>query len=131
MSFRAGFIVKNKENQILVAKSTEWKGKWTLPEAVISSEIVHEAEISLIAKKVIGTELSLIDQVNHGEITNSADFHLETSFLYSDFLFSTENGDISIDTDYYSDAKWIMPDEALELDMPERFKGTLRKYTEK
>ncbi|OGZ90853.1 MAG: hypothetical protein A2599_00520 [Candidatus Staskawiczbacteria bacterium RIFOXYD1_FULL_39_28] len=110
-------IIVNPKGKILLAKSPKWKNKWVLAGGHVEpGETIKETAIRE-AKEELGLDLSSPETISYGEIINSEDFYRPAHFIYFDVLFKVESPDVKIDDDELKEYKWVLPEDALKMDL--------------
>ena len=125
----AGAIIR-KNKKILLTRQPKWQNKWTLPGGHIEQgESILEAA-RREAEEETGLRLEPVKVVCFGELINSKDFYRPAHFIYFDCVLDVIGGELKLQKDELSEAKWLTPQEALRLDLAESYEESIRKYIE-
>ena len=82
------------------------------------------------AKEEVGLSLKSEGVFAFGELINSKDFIRPGHFIYFDIFCKTNDSNVKIDNKELNGYKWVMPQEALEMDLAESYDKTIRDYME-
>lgn len=123
-------IIENSLGKILLTKSLKWNNKWVLPGGHVKfGETIFKAVIREIREE---TELKInpIYFVNSGELIHSQDFYRDTHFIYFDVYCKLVGGQLKLDKRELVNFIWVLPEDALSLDLAESYPETIQKYIE-
>ncbi|MFH0854696.1 MAG: NUDIX domain-containing protein [bacterium] len=125
----SGAIIR-KDDKILLVRQPKWSNKWTMPGGHIEKgESILEAA-KREGQEETGLKLIPVKIICFGELINSKDFYRPAHFIYFDCVLDVIGGELKLQKDELSEAKWFTPCEALELDLAESYKDTIEKYIE-
>ncbi|MBI5733632.1 MAG: NUDIX domain-containing protein [Candidatus Kerfeldbacteria bacterium] len=123
-----GVIVENDKGEILLGKCPKWGNKWILPgghiepgETIVASQL-REAE------EETGLKLRPIAITSWGELINSRDFHRPAHFVYFDAYCKIAGGEFKLDNQELVAYQWLIPAEALKLDLAESYDKSIEEY---
>jgi len=123
-----GIIIENSDGKILLTKSPKWRDKWVIPGGHIEpGEKIEDAGLRE-AKEEVGMDLKSSGIISCGEIIDSQDFHRPAHFVYFDILCKTENTEVKIDDDEIREYKWVLPEEALKMDLGSGARAAIKDY---
>src|SRR3989344_7679927 len=122
-------LIENDRGEILMTLSPKWNNKWILPgghiepsETIISG-IIREGE------EETGLSLEGGEIFHFGGLIDSNDFHRSAHFIYFDVHCRAKNGsEVKLDGVELVSYKWLLPTEALKLDLAESYKETILKF---
>ena len=125
----SGAIIR-KDNKILVVRQSKWNNKWTFPcgHIEIGESILESAKRE--GEEETGLKLAPVKIICFGELINSKDFCRPAHFIYFDCVLDVIAGELKLQEDELSEAKWLTPQEALELDLAESYKESIKEYIE-
>lgn len=123
-------IIENNSGEILLAQSQKWNNKWTLPGGHIKpGETIIKSVIREVEEET-GLKISPICIISWGELINSSDFHRHAHFIYFDVYCKLSSGKFKLDKHELTAFKWILPKDALQLDLAESYLETIQRYIE-
>lgn len=121
-------IIENKKGQILLTQSPKWSNKWTMPGGHIDpGEKVSEG-ITREVEEEVGLKVEFIDVFAWGELIDSKDFHRPAHFIYFDVYYKLASDFVKLDDVEIKAFKWLMPEEALKLDLAESYSDTIQNF---
>jgi nucleoside triphosphatase len=125
-----GALILNGKGQILLAKSSKWKDRFTLPGGHVElGETVEEA-LKREIKEEVGLEIEPIRFLQFQEAVYSLEFIRPKHFIFLDFLCKAETNNVKIDNDEIQDSVWVDPRKALEMNVEPFSKRTIARYLE-
>ncbi len=123
-----GAVIQNDQGQILLVKSPKWQNKWLLPgghidpgESIMNSQVRETLEET-------GLTVKPITIFAWGELINSKNFHRPAHFIYFDVYCQLISGDLKLDNKELTDYKWLMPEQALQLDLAKSYHKTIQDF---
>lgn len=124
----AGVIIENNKGEILMCKSPKWSDKWTMPGGHIDhGETIKHTAIRE-GKEETSLDLEYVDMVCHGELINSVDFHRPAHFIFFDVYCRVLGGELKLQENELTESIWILPSDALKLDLAESYDSTIQKF---
>jgi len=125
-----GALILNSRGKMLLAKSSKWKNRFTLPGGHIElGESIEEA-LKREVKEETGLEIQSVRFLNLQEAIYSEEFHEPKHFIFLDFLCETQTTEVKVDTEELQEFIWVEPTKALEMDVDSFTKKTIGKYLE-
>lgn len=122
-------IIENPKGKILLVKSPKWHDKWVMPGGHIDPGETIEAGIRREALEEVGlNNLESSGIVSFGELIDSKDFYRPAHFIYFDVLFKMKDGEIRLDNEELTEYRWVLPEEALKMNLGESYDKTIRDY---
>lgn len=121
-------IIENNNGEILLAQSSKWNTKWTLPGGHIELGETIFKTVSREAEEETGLKINPISIISSGELINSQDFYRKAHFIYFDVYCKLIDGELKLDQAELTVFKWILPEDALRLDLAESYPETIQKY---
>lgn len=123
-------IIENEKGQILLTQSPKWSNKWTMPGGHIDpGEKVSEG-ITREVEEEVDLKVKFIDVIAWGELIDSKDFHRPAHFIYFDVYYKLASEKVKLDGSELKAYKWIIPKEALSLNLAESYSDTIQKFIE-
>ena len=124
-------IIANEEGKILLTKSPKWNNKWAIPGGHIEPGENMKEAARREGEEETGLELDIGELVSFGELINPKGFHRPAHFIYFDFA-CIARGDqkVILEKRELSEYVWILPEEALEMDLAESYDKTIKDYME-
>lgn len=121
-------IIRNKKGEVLITRSPKWSNKWTLPGGHLEpGENIIEG-VKREAEEETGLKIKPVQIINFDELVGSKDFHRPAHFVYYDCLFELVGGKLKLETQELSEAKWVLPEEALKFDLAEGCRKSMQNY---
>lgn len=118
-------VIENDKGEILLAQSTKWGSKWTLPGGhiepgeTILNALVREGE------EETGLQLRGISVFHWGELIGSQDFHRPAHFIFFAGYAKVCGGQARLDPAELTAYVWVTPERALKLDLAEGYADTI------
>jgi len=125
-----GGLILNRNGQVLLAKSSKWKNRFTLPGGHIELGETIEAALKREIKEEVGLEVKPIRLLLMQEAIYSEEFYKPKHFLFLDFLCETETADVKVDKDEIQEFVWADPEKALEMNVDSFTRRTIKRYLE-
>ncbi len=123
----AGVIIQQGK-KILMAHSPKWNNKWIFPGGHIEAGETILESAKREGEEETGLKLKFVAILKSGELLNSKDFHRPAHFIYFDCILDVVGGELKLQEDELSDAKWCTPQEALKLDLEESCAESIKEY---
>ncbi|MBU1000773.1 NUDIX domain-containing protein [Patescibacteria group bacterium] len=121
-------IIENNSGEILLVQSPKWCNKWTLPGGHIQpGETIIKSVLREVGEET-GLKISPICIISWGELINSSNFHRYAHFIYFDVYCKLSGGKLRLDKHELTAFKWVLPKDALQLDLAESYPETIQKY---
>lgn len=123
-------FIENSEGLILTTKSPKWNNKWSFPGGHIEAgekildTIVREAE------EETGLKINPVKVVAWGELIGSPNFARPAHFIYFDAYCKLISGEVKLDGRELTEYKWVLPEDALKLDLADSYDGAIKKFIE-
>lgn len=124
----SGPIIENDKGEILMTKSPKWSNKWILPGGHVEPGETLEQSLIRETQEETGLTIKFMRIFHFGELINSKDFHRPAHFIYFDAHCKLEGGELKLDGGELTAYKWILPNEALSLDLAESYRETIEKF---
>lgn len=121
-------IIENEEGKILVTQSPKWNNKWTFPGGHIEPGESIVDSVNREVEEETGLQLKVVEVVAWGELINSKDFYRPAHFIYFDVYCKTKSVKLHLDNKELTEFKWVVPEEALKLDLAESYPETIQKF---
>lgn len=129
-----GTVIVNKKEEILLAKSRKWNGKYTIFGGHIEQGELIEDAVKREAKEETGLDIKIAGKLGFGEAVFHPDFNGNKHFIFLDYLclYEGDGSDLKIcDKEFYEkEYKWTDIKEAEKLDLAIGTKKALKKYIE-
>jgi len=125
-----GGLILNGSGQVLLAKSSKWKNRFTLPGGHIELGETIEEALKREIREEVGLEVKPIRFLLMQEAIYSEEFYKPKHFIFLDYLCETETADVKVDKDEIQESVWIDPKKALEMNVDSFTKRTIKKYLE-
>lgn len=123
-----GVVIENDNGQILMTQSPKWNDKWCMPGGHIEpGEKIIEALVRE-GREETNLQLEGISVYCWGEVIGSKDFHRPAHFIFFDAHCKVIGGELKLDNTELTAYKWLLPEEALKLDLAESFSGSIQKF---
>lgn len=123
-----GALVVNPKGEILLAKSSKWNNKFTVPGGHIELGERAEDAIRREVKEETGldvesTELLLVQQAIYPK-----DYNKHQHFVFLDHICRTRDTQVRLDGRELQEYVWVKPEAALGLDMEEYTRNFVIKF---
>jgi len=125
-----GGLILNDSGQVLLAKSSKWKNRFTLPGGHIELGETIEEALKREIREEVGLEIKPIRSLLMQEAIYSEEFYKPKHFIFLDYLCETETADVKVDKDEIQESVWADPEKALEMNVDSFTKRTIKKYLE-
>lgn len=125
-----GAIIENDQGEILLTRSSKWHGKYVFPGGHIEPGESIAGALLREAREEVGLKLKFISIVASGELINSKDFYRPAHFIYFDIYCRALNNEIKLDQTELQDYVWVVPEQALKLDLAESIDDSVIKFIE-
>lgn len=129
-----GTVIVNSKEEILLAKSRKWNGKYTIFGGHIERGESIEDAVEREAKEETGLNIKIIGKLGFGEAVFHPDFNGNKHFIFLDYLclYEGDGNDVKIcNKEFYEkEHKWTSIEEAEKLDLAIGTKQALKKYIE-
>lgn len=123
-----GVVIENDEGEILLVKGPKWANKWVMPGGHVEvGEKITDAAVRE-GEEETGLKLTYVGTFSFGELINSNDFHRSAHFIYFDVVLMVKNGDVKLDKRELTEYQWVVPKEALKMDLVEKYDKTIQEY---
>lgn len=123
-------IIQNSDGEILLTKSPRWNNKWIMPGGHVEPGESIVSAITREAQEEANLELEPIEVIHWGELINSKDYHRPAHFVYFDVYCKVIGGNLKLDNDELTEYQWVLPEEALNMDLAESYDDTIKKFIE-
>lgn len=123
-----GAIIENDKGQLLLCRSPKWHNKWTMPGGHLDVGETIQQAVLREAKEETNLDLEYVGIVHFGELINSVDFHRPAHFIYFDAYCKVVAGNIRLQEDELTEYKWVLPQEAFDLDLAESYPETIQAF---
>jgi nucleoside triphosphatase len=125
-----GALILNRKGQVLLARSSKWRNRFTLPGGHIElGETVEEA-LKREIREEVGLEIEIIRFLQFQEAIYSPEFIYRKHFVFLDFLCEAKTDSVQIDNKEIQDFLWVNPQKAMEMNVEPFSKKTIAKYLE-
>jgi len=121
-------IIENPDGKILMVQSPKWRNKWMMPGGHIEPGETIEQGILREVGEETGLKLKSQGIIAYGELINSQDFVRPAHFIYFDLFCITDNTSVKLDNQELTDYVWVIPQDALKLDLAESYEKTIKDY---
>lgn len=125
-----GALILNRQGQVLLAKSSKWQNRFTLPGGHIELGETVEDALKREIKEEVGLEIKNIRFLQFQEAIYSPEFIYRKHFVFLDFLCEAKTDRVQIDNKEIQDFLWVDPQKALEINVEPFSKKTIAKYLE-
>jgi nucleoside triphosphatase len=125
-----GGLILNSEKRVLLAKSSKWKNRFTLPGGHIELEESIEEALKREIREETAVEIKPIRLLNLQEAIYSKEFHEPKHFIFMDFLCEAQTAEVKVDENELQAFLWVEPTKALEMDIDSFTRKTINKYLE-
>ena len=121
-------IIEDSSGQILLTKSPKWHNQWTFPGGHIEpGEKISDA-VTREAEEETGLQIEPVEIVAYGELINPKNFHRPAHLIYFDFYCKLKGGEVKLEERELTEYKWVLPEEALKLDLAEGYPEAIQKF---
>jgi nucleoside triphosphatase len=104
-----GALILNRQGQVLLAKSSKWRNRFTLPGGHTElGETVEEA-LKREIREEVGLEIETIRFLQFQEAIYLPEFIHRKHFIFLDFLCETKTDHVQIDNNEIQDFLWVNP----------------------
>jgi nucleoside triphosphatase len=125
-----GALILNRQGRMLLAKSSKWRNRFTLPGGHIElGETVGEA-LKREVREEVGLEIEIIRFLQFQEAIYSPEFIYRKHLIFLDFLCEAKTDRVQVDNEEIQDFQWVDPQKALEMNVEPFSKKTIAKYIE-
>jgi nucleoside triphosphatase len=126
-----GALIVNDRDEVLLVRSNKWGVKYTVPgghielgeraEDAIVREVKEETGLDCVAE-----ELLIVQQAIYPK-----DYYKHEHYLFMDYVCKTVSSEVKLDGRELQSSIWILPEDALKLDLEEYTRRFVVKYLEK
>jgi nucleoside triphosphatase len=123
-----GALILNRQGQVLLAKSSKWQNRFTLPGGHIELGETAEEALKREVREEVGLEIETIRFLHFQEAIYSPEFIHRRHFVFLDFLCEAKTDHVQIDNKEIQDFLWTDPQKALEMNVEPFSKKTIAEY---
>jgi nucleoside triphosphatase len=121
-------VIENDQGEILLTQSPKWNGKWVFPGGHIDPGETILESCEREGEEETGLKLKAVKIFNYGEMLGSKDFHRPAHFIFFDAHCRVIGGKLRLDEEELSACKWLLPKDALTLDLAESLRESIEAY---
>jgi nucleoside triphosphatase len=125
-----GALILNRQGRILLAKSSKWHDRFTLPGGHIEPGETVEEALKREIREEVGLEIEIIRFLQFQEAIYSPEFIYRRHFIFLDFLCEARTDRVQVDNEEIQGFQWVDPQKALEMNVEPFSKKTIAKYLE-
>ncbi len=108
-----GALVTGPSNNVLIVKTTKWRGSWGVPGGKIDWGETLETAVKRELKEEVGLDLSEIRFAVAQEAVLSDEFHKDAHFILLNY-YAVSDHEIITPNEEIEEWAWVSPQEALE-----------------
>lgn len=128
-----GALITNDKEEILLAKSVKWSGRYTVFGGHVEIGETMEDAIRREVKEEAGIDVNVIGKIGFLESIFDKDFNAKKHFIFLDFYcqYSGDNNAIVLNEEFEENQYiWVSVEEALKMDVPHGTRRIIEEYLE-
>jgi len=114
-----GALVVNPKGEVLIARSSKWADKHTVPGGHIELGELAEDAIRREVKEETGLEVDVVKLLLVQQAVYPKFYCKHEHFVFMDYLCRTKDSTVRLDGRELQEYTWVDPRDALQLDLEE------------
>jgi len=123
-----GALVVNQKGEVLLARSSKWNDKFTVPGGHIELGERAEDAIKREVKEETGLDVEPIELLLVQQAIYPKHYHKHEHFLFLDYVCKATDSSVKLDGRELQTYVWVRPEDALKLDVEEYTKNFVLKF---
>lgn len=123
-----GALVVNQVGEILLARSSKWNNKFTVPGGHIELGERAEDAIKREVKEETGLDVEPVELLLVQQAIYPKHYHKQEHFVFMDYVCRATGSHVRLDGRELQTYVWIKPENALTLDMEEYTRNFVLKF---
>ena len=124
-----GVIIQNPKGEMLVVRSHKFGHRWIVPGGGIEWGEKGEEAARREALEETGLRITDVTFLQAEECIFPEEFHKEQHFIFFDYYAKTTDTEVTLN-DEAEEYRWVLPEEALSMDLNVSTKGFIEKFIE-
>lgn len=123
-----GALVVNPEGKVLLAKSSKWDDKFTVPGGHIELGERAEDVIKREVREETGLDVEPIELLLVQQAIYPKHYYKHEHFVFLDYVCRASDSGVTLDGRELQTYVWVRPEDALKLNMEEYTKNFVLKF---
>jgi nucleoside triphosphatase len=123
-----GALVVNQKGEVLLARSSKWDDKFTVPGGHIELGEGAEDAIKREVKEETGLDVDPIELLLVQQAIYPEHFHKHEHFVFLDYVCKATDSCVKLDGRELQTYVWVRPEDALKLDVEGYTKNFILKF---
>jgi nucleoside triphosphatase len=126
-----GALIVNDKREVLLVRSSKWGVKYTVPGGHI--ELGERAEDAIVreVKEETGLDCTAEDLLIVQQAIYPKDYYKHEHYIFMDYVCKATSSEVKLDGRELQSFIWVLPEDALKLDLEEYTRRFVFKYLEK
>jgi nucleoside triphosphatase len=123
-----GALIIKPNGEILLAKSSKWNNRFTVPGGHIELGERAEVAIKREVKEETGLEVDSVELLFVQQAIYPKDYQKHQHFVFLDYVCRAKDTQVKLDGRELQEFVWVKPEHALELDIEEYTRNFILKF---
>lgn len=123
-----GALIINSNGEILLAKSSKWNNRFTVPGGHIELGERAEDAIRREVMEETGLEVDSVELLLVQQAIYPADYQKHQHFIFLDYVCLAKNTQVKLDERELQEFVWAKPEEALKLNLEEYTRNLIVRF---